>query len=94
MGKLLNKASLTGIGAAIGAAFAVQPAAAQTTPVVSDDGQGSAIVVPYYTVNDGWQTLVNLTNTSENSIVVKFRLHESRNSSPATRATCSTSTSH
>ena len=80
MGKLLNKASLTGIGAAIGAAFAVQPAAAQTTPVVSDDGQGSAIVVPYYTVNDGWQTLVNLTNTSENSIVVKFRLHESRNS--------------
>lgn len=78
MGKLLNKASLTGIGVAVGAAFAVQPAVAQTT--VSDDGQGSAIVVPYYTVNDGWQTLVNLTNTSENSIVVKFRLHESRNS--------------
>jgi len=78
MGKLLNKASLTGIGVAVGAAFAVQPAVAQTT--VSDDGQGSAIVIPYYTVNDGWQTLVNLTNTSENSIVVKFRLHESRNS--------------
>ena len=77
MGKLLNKASLTGIGVAVGAAFAVQPAVAQT---VSDDGQGSAIVVPYYTVNDGWQTLVNLTNTSANSIVVKFRLHESRNS--------------
>lgn len=77
MGKLLNKASLTGIGVAVGAAFAVQPAVAQT---VSDDGQGSAIVVPYYTVNDGWRTLVNLTNTSENSIVVKFRLHESRNS--------------
>lgn len=48
--------------------------------VVSDTNTGSAVVVPYYTINDGWMTLLNVTNTSANSLAVKVRLHEARNS--------------
>lgn len=47
---------------------------------VSDNGAGSAVVVPYYTVNEGWRTLLNVTNTTGNSLAIKVRLHESRNS--------------
>ncbi|WP_198022005.1 hypothetical protein [Algiphilus aromaticivorans] len=78
MGNFLTKSRLLGLGAALGAAFALQPAAAQIE--VSDSNTGTAVVVPYYTVNGGWRTLINLTNTSDNSLAVKFRLHESRNS--------------
>lgn len=46
---------------------------------VSTNGSGSAVVVPYYTVNGGWETLVNITNTTANSLAVKVRLHEARN---------------
>ncbi|WP_018862870.1 hypothetical protein [Thioalkalivibrio sp. AL5] len=47
---------------------------------VSDNGAGSAAVVPYYTINEGWRTLLNVTNTTDNSMVIKVRLHEARNS--------------
>ncbi|MEQ9736659.1 MAG: hypothetical protein RLN67_05475, partial [Algiphilus sp.] len=40
---------------------------------------GTAVVVPYYTVREGWQTLINVTNTSPNALIVKFRMHEARN---------------
>lgn len=73
----LGKLRLLGASAVIAAGFAMQPAVAQST---SDDGRGNAVVVPYYTVNEGWRTLVNLTNTTENSLAVKFRMHEARNS--------------
>lgn len=49
-------------------------------PGVSNTGSGSAVVVPYYTVNAGWETLLNVTNTTGNSLVIKVRLHEARNS--------------
>lgn len=67
------------LSAAVAAAFALQTAVvnAQT---VSDTGTGTAVFAPYYTINDGWRTLVNITNTSANSLAVKFRLHEARNS--------------
>ena len=55
----------------------VGPINAQT---VGGTNTGSAVVVPYYTVNEGWQTLLNVTNTSANSLVIKVRLHEARNS--------------
>lgn len=47
---------------------------------VSSTGAGNAVVVPYYTVNEGWQTLLNVSNTSGNSLAVKVRLHEAQNS--------------
>ncbi len=53
---------------------------AQVAPAVSNTGTGSAVVVPYYTINEGWFTLLNVTNTSGNSLAVKVRLHEGRNS--------------
>ncbi|MGM0554355.1 MAG: hypothetical protein ACQETK_11340, partial [Pseudomonadota bacterium] len=37
---------------------------------VSDNAAGSAAVVPYYTINDGWRTLLNVTNTTDNSLVI------------------------
>ena len=43
------------------------------------DGKGSAVVVPYYTVNDDWRTLLNITNTTANSLAVKVRFLEARN---------------
>lgn len=77
MSSTFNKLRVLGASAAIAAGFAMSPASAQT---VSTTGTGSAVVIPYYTVNDGWETLVNVTNTSDKSLAVKFRMHESRNS--------------
>ena len=58
--------------------FAAQPSAAQTLSA-SLDGKGSAVVVPYYTVNDDWRTLLNIMNTTANSLAVKVRFLEARN---------------
>jgi len=77
MSSTFNKLRVLGASAAIAAGFAMSPASAQ---MVSPNGTGSAVVIPYYTVNDGWETLVNVTNTSDKSLAVKFRMHESRNS--------------
>jgi hypothetical protein len=55
----------------------VQLANAQTFSTV---GAGTAVTVPYYTVRAGWQTLMNVTNTTGNSLAVKVRVRESYNS--------------
>jgi hypothetical protein len=73
----LSKSRLLRLSAALAAGLALQPAIAQT---VSNTGTGSAVVVPYYTVNDGWRSLLTITNTTGNSLNVKVRFHESRNS--------------
>lgn len=77
MGKIASRARLLGLSAAMAAGVALQPAVAQT---VSDNGRGTAVFVPYYTVNDGWRTLLNVTNTSDNSLAVKVRLNDAQNS--------------
>jgi hypothetical protein len=61
----------------LSAAVLVAPVNAQT---VGGTNTGSAVVVPYYTINNGWQTLLNVTNTSANSLAIKVRMHEARNS--------------
>lgn len=73
-----NKLGL--LGAAAVAAAAMLPQAVFAQPAVSGDGAGSAVIVPYYTVNGGWATLVNIQNTTDNSVAVKFRMHEGQNS--------------
>jgi hypothetical protein len=73
-----NKLGL--LGAAAVAAAAMLPQAVLAQPAVSGDGAGSGVIVPYYTVNGGWATLVNIQNTTDNSIAVKFRMHEGQNS--------------
>lgn len=61
-----------------GALAAVTQANAQEI-TASLEGKGSAAIVPYYTVNEGWDTLLNLTNTTPNSLAVKVRFLEARN---------------
>jgi hypothetical protein len=41
---------------------------------------GQALIFPYYTVHNGWQTNFKAINTSDNTLAVKVRFHESENS--------------
>ncbi|MFA5940176.1 MAG: hypothetical protein WC809_12535 [Sinimarinibacterium sp.] len=43
-------------------------------------GVGEVAIAPFYTVRDGWSTLINLTNTTDSPIIVKVRFHEGANS--------------
>lgn len=47
---------------------------------LATDGLGQVLIFPYYTVQGGWATLFNLTNTSDQILAVKIRFHESYNS--------------
>lgn len=83
-----KKLRLLGLSAAVAAGFAMQPASAQIGDPNLTNGSivnlntstGTAVVIPYYTVKAGWQTLINVTNTTGNSLAVKFRMYEARNS--------------
>ena len=46
---------------------------------ISDNGLGEAIVAPFYSVRDGWVTLLNINNTSEAPLLVKIRVREAYN---------------
>lgn len=52
---------------------------AQAVNVATDD-LGQVLIFPYYTVRGGWNTLFNITNTSDNVVAVKVRFHEAYNS--------------
>jgi len=58
----------------IGSAAITSQALAQQTNV------GQALVFPFYTVNNGWVTTIKAINTSEHTLAVKVRFHESKNS--------------
>lgn len=69
-------------------AAAVAMAAALMAPAahavnVSQDGLGEVLLFPYYTVNNGFDTNINITNTSENLVVFKIRFREGHNSRDA-----------
>ena len=64
-------AALVGLAGVVGTADAA---------VLSQTGTGQALIFPYYTVNAGWITTVNVMNTSEKTLAVKMRLHEKKNS--------------
>lgn len=65
------------LAAALGAAVVAPNASAVN---VANDGVGDVATAPYYTVREGWETLINLTNTRPYPVVVKVRIHEYRNS--------------
>lgn len=46
----------------------------------SATGTGQVVIVPYYTVNNNWNTSINLTNTTDHALLVKVRVHEAQNS--------------
>ncbi|HRF43168.1 MAG TPA: hypothetical protein PLD30_02850 [Candidatus Competibacteraceae bacterium] len=47
---------------------------------LATDGLGQVLIFPYYTVQGGWATLFNITNTSDQIVAAKVRFHESLNS--------------
>jgi hypothetical protein len=52
----------------------------QAAARLSDANVGQALIYPFYTVNDGWITTLNLMNTSAKTVAVKVRFHEMKNS--------------
>lgn len=71
-------------GAAVAAAIAGSMLSVNAQAVnLTTDGVGEVAIAPYYTVRDGWQTLINLVNTQNVPVVVKVRLHEGLNSRDA-----------
>lgn len=63
--------------AAIAAAMASTSAGAVN---ISQNGIGEVAISPFYTTRNNWQTLINLTNTTDEQVVVKVRFHEAYNS--------------
>lgn len=75
--QLLTTTALSG---AVLASLSGTAMAETVTPVLSDTGTGQALIFPYYTVNGGWMTTINVMNTTGNTLAVKFRLREKKNS--------------
>lgn len=72
--KNLTAAVLAGLAGAAGLAGTAQ--AVNLNP----DGLGQVLIYPYYTSNDGNQTLLSVVNTTENAKAVKVRFLEGYNS--------------
>jgi hypothetical protein len=70
----LTTALLAGLAGAAGLASSAQ--ALNLNP----DGLGQVLIYPYYTVNDGNQTLISVVNTTNRVKAVKVRFLEGRNS--------------
>jgi hypothetical protein len=72
--KLVNLAVASALS---GAAMVSAPAMALS---VSDDNLGQVLLFPYYTVKNGFDTLFSITNTSNQTAVIKVRWREALNS--------------
>jgi hypothetical protein len=70
----LTTALLAGLAGAAGLATTA------TAVNLNPDGLGQVLIYPYYTVNDGNQTLVSVVNTTNRVKAVKVRFLEGRNS--------------
>lgn len=47
---------------------------------VAQDGKGEVLLFPYYTVKNGFDTLLSVTNTSDRTVLFKIRFREALNS--------------
>ena len=65
------------VGVALGSAGLLPSAQAVN---VSPDNLGQALIFPYYTVRGGWNTLIGVTNTTNQYVAVKVRFREAYNS--------------
>lgn len=76
----MGLALATAMGGLAGGVYAPSASAVN----ISAQNLGDALIFPYYTArcdgNDCWQTLLNLTNTSDKSLAVKLRFYEGYNS--------------
>lgn len=73
----IKKLAAATSAALLGLAFATGAAANVSLTV---DGFGDAGILPYYTVNDGWQTMYRIFNNSPDAVAVKVRFREAANS--------------
>lgn len=81
MNKISTAMATAGLlSAALMAGSQLASAQSLSGPLVTGVTSGTAVTVPYYTVRAGWQTLMNITNTTGNSLAVKVRVRESYNS--------------
>lgn len=71
------------LAAAVAAAGAVLLTPQALAVNVAQDGLGEVLLFPYYTVNNGFDTNINITNTSANTVVFKIRFREAHNSRDA-----------
>ncbi len=79
--KLFKKSTMSVALTAVMAGGTLMGLSAPASAVnIAHDGLGDAMVFPYYTVNEGWSTFFNLTNTSDRTVVIKVRWREAHNS--------------
>lgn len=77
MMKFSKKQLALAVGAALGAAGLIPSAQAVN---LATDGLGQVMIFPYYTTRAGWNTLFNITNTSDQVVAVKVNIREAYNS--------------
>ncbi len=77
MAKFKMKQLALAVGMAVGGMGMVPSVQAVN---LATDGLGQALIFPYYTTRAGWNTLFNITNTSDQVVVIKVRFHEGYNS--------------
>lgn len=80
MAKFKMKQLALAVGMVVGGMSLVPSAQAVN---LATDGLGQVLIFPYYTTRAGWNTLFNITNTSNEVVVVKVRFHEGFNSRDA-----------
>lgn len=69
------------VAVALAGALMVPPQAQAVN--VSQNGLGEVLLFPYYTVRNDIDTNINITNTSENTVIFKIRFRESHDSRDA-----------
>ena len=72
----------------LGAALAIALGATFVMPSVqavniAEDGIGEVLLFPYYTVRNGFDTNINITNTTDSTVAFKIRFREGENSRDA-----------
>ena len=77
MAKFKMKQLALAVGIAAGSMGLVPSAQAVN---LATDGLGQVLIFPYYTTRAGWNTLFNITNTSNEVVAIKVRFHEGYNS--------------
>lgn len=78
--KLHSRCTKLSIALAVTAAFGL-PAPAQAINL-APNGKGEVLIFPYYTVRNGFDTLISVTNTADRTVLTTLRLREAKNGRP------------
>lgn len=77
----MTKSKMKKLALAVGVALGGMSQISTTQAMnLATDGLGQVLIFPYYTVQGGWTTAFNVTNTSSFYVAAKVRFHESYNS--------------